>query len=54
MGAMGVCDTNSGQCVCKPSVTSKECNECKDGSYNLQENNLFGCTGKIAFYFHRD
>ncbi|KAJ9580421.1 hypothetical protein L9F63_024397, partial [Diploptera punctata] len=43
MGGLGVCDTKTGQCVCKPSVTSRRCDTCKHGTYNLVENNLFGC-----------
>lgn len=46
MGGLEVCDTKSGQCVCKPSVTSRKCDECKDGTYNLESENLFGCSGK--------
>lgn len=44
IGGIKVCDSDSGQCVCKPKVSSKDCNECADGAYNLQESNLFGCT----------
>ncbi|KAK3929045.1 Laminin subunit alpha [Frankliniella fusca] len=44
MGGINVCDTQSGQCLCKPSVGSRRCEECKDGSYNLSDNNLFGCS----------
>lgn len=44
-GNIAECDTKSGQCVCKPSVTSRRCDECVPGTYNLREDNLFGCTG---------
>ncbi|CAH0382822.1 unnamed protein product [Bemisia tabaci] len=44
LGGIGSCDTKTGQCVCKPSVTSRRCDICADGHYNLQEDNLFGCT----------
>lgn len=44
LGGIAVCDTESGQCACKPSVVSRSCSECSDGSYNLAEKNLFGCT----------
>ncbi|CAG2053236.1 unnamed protein product [Timema podura] len=43
VGGLGVCDTKSGQCVCKGFVKSRRCDACIDGTYNLQENNLFGC-----------
>lgn len=36
---------SQGQCVCKDNVQGLECNECKSGYYNLQENNPQGCTG---------
>ncbi|XP_065337904.1 laminin subunit alpha [Cloeon dipterum] len=44
VGGIRVCDTKSGQCMCKPSVTSRKCEECVDGTYDLMESNLFGCT----------
>nr|CAD7256718.1 unnamed protein product [Timema shepardi] len=44
VGGLGVCDTKSGQCVCKGFVKSRRCDACIDGTYNLQENNLFGCS----------
>ncbi|XP_050301015.1 laminin subunit alpha [Anthonomus grandis grandis] len=44
LGGIQVCDTENGQCVCKPSVVARGCTECVDGTYNLQEDNLFGCT----------
>ncbi|CAG9771124.1 unnamed protein product [Ceutorhynchus assimilis] len=44
LGGIAVCDTEDGQCVCKPSVIARGCSECADGTYNLQEDNLFGCS----------
>ncbi|PBC25348.1 Laminin subunit alpha [Apis cerana cerana] len=44
IGNIGECDTKSGQCICKPGVTDRSCNQCVDGTYNLQESNFFGCT----------
>ncbi|KAJ8973563.1 hypothetical protein NQ317_009587 [Molorchus minor] len=44
LGGIAVCDTEDGQCVCKPSVGSRSCSECEDGTYDLKEDNLFGCT----------
>uniref|UniRef100_A0A3B4YWT5 Laminin A chain n=1 Tax=Stegastes partitus TaxID=144197 RepID=A0A3B4YWT5_9TELE len=39
------CAQESGQCHCKPNACSGTCSTCKDGFYNLQENNYFGCQG---------
>lgn len=46
LSGVGVCNTKTGQCVCKPSATSRRCDECSEGFYSLNENSLFGCTGK--------
>ena len=43
VGGLAVCDSDSGQCVCKPRVTERQCTSCKDGTFNLMEDNLFGC-----------
>lgn len=51
MGGINVCNPQSGQCLCKPSVGSRRCDSCKDGSYNLSEDNLFGCTGESYFSY---
>lgn len=51
MGGVGVCDTKTGQCICKPLVTSRRCDTCSPGTYNLIENNLFGCSGKNIYHF---
>ena len=42
---IGTCDSKSGQCSCKHSVTERGCSECRAGSFNLTESNIFGCTG---------
>ncbi|XP_063064918.1 laminin subunit alpha-5 isoform X2 [Engraulis encrasicolus] len=39
------CEQNSGQCFCKPNVCSGTCSVCKEGYYNLQNDNFFGCQG---------
>ena len=41
-----VCNTETGQCMCKPDVGGRDCDSCRDGFYNLQESNPFGCTSK--------
>ncbi|XP_015919728.2 laminin subunit alpha isoform X1 [Parasteatoda tepidariorum] len=42
-GGIAVCAKTNGQCSCKPNVGSRQCSECKDGYYQLEDNNLFGC-----------
>ncbi|XP_057219104.1 laminin subunit alpha-5 isoform X1 [Triplophysa rosa] len=39
------CTQSTGQCYCKPNVCSGTCAVCKDGYYNLQSTNYFGCQG---------
>uniref|UniRef100_H3CDM0 Laminin, alpha 5 n=1 Tax=Tetraodon nigroviridis TaxID=99883 RepID=H3CDM0_TETNG len=39
------CAQDSGQCPCKPNACSGTCSTCKDGFYNLQQQNYFGCQG---------
>ncbi|XP_027144166.1 laminin subunit alpha-5 isoform X2 [Larimichthys crocea] len=39
------CAQETGQCHCKPNACSGTCSTCKDGYYNLQEQNYFGCQG---------
>lgn len=45
VGGIAVCAKTAGQCLCKPNVGSRECAECKDGSYELDSDDLFGCKG---------
>ena len=44
-GASRVCNT-LGQCMCKPFVDGRRCDMCRDGTFNLQDYNIFGCEGK--------
>uniref|UniRef100_A0A8C4Z2D7 Laminin subunit alpha-5 n=1 Tax=Gadus morhua TaxID=8049 RepID=A0A8C4Z2D7_GADMO len=39
------CAQSTGQCPCRPGVCSGTCSVCKDGFFNLQEGNFFGCQG---------
>lgn len=45
VGALDTCDSKSGQCSCKPSVSGRSCNECRDGMFDLFGGSLFGCKG---------
>lgn len=38
-----MCNETDGQCVCKDNVQGRQCEECRDSFYNLQENNNQGC-----------
>lgn len=43
IAALDTCNTKTGQCPCKPSIQSRDCSECRDGSFDLNGPNLFGC-----------
>lgn len=43
LGTLDTCNSKTGQCPCKPSVSGRVCNECKDGSFDLLGGNVFGC-----------
>lgn len=45
VGGIGICEPTTGQCVCKPSVEGQRCQECEDGTYEMMEDDLFGCKG---------
>lgn len=55
-----VCEPNEeGLCTCKKNVEGLRCMSCKDTYYDLQEDNIYGCSGdlllennKIKHYFH--
>ncbi|XP_049703370.2 laminin subunit alpha [Helicoverpa armigera] len=44
LGGLGSCNTRSGQCRCKMNVGDRQCNQCQDGFYKLDTNNVYGCT----------
>lgn len=52
-----VCEPNEeGYCTCKKNVEGLRCMSCKDTYYDLQEDNIHGCTGdlllqKSRYYF---
>ncbi|KAH3831938.1 hypothetical protein DPMN_105211 [Dreissena polymorpha] len=43
LAGVNICDTNSGQCMCKVSVTGRVCDRCKEGYHRLTGENVFGC-----------
>nr|XP_046253250.1 laminin subunit alpha-5 isoform X2 [Scatophagus argus] len=45
ISSVAECAQETGQCHCKPNACSGTCSTCKDGYYNLQEQNYFGCHG---------
>ncbi|XP_037833033.1 laminin subunit alpha-5 isoform X1 [Kryptolebias marmoratus] len=45
LSTLAECEQETGQCHCKPNVCSGTCLTCKDGYYNLQDHNYFGCHG---------
>uniref|UniRef100_A0A8D8UVI4 Laminin subunit alpha n=1 Tax=Cacopsylla melanoneura TaxID=428564 RepID=A0A8D8UVI4_9HEMI len=44
IGSIKNCDQKSGQCVCKATTQNRRCDACADGTFDLQDRNLFGCS----------
>ena len=42
-------DLVAGRCHCKTYVEGKRCDRCKDGHWNLDENNPDGCQGRYQY-----
>ncbi|XP_063244920.1 laminin subunit gamma-1 isoform X2 [Bacillus rossius redtenbacheri] len=49
LGNVPNCDPYSGACQCKENVEGKQCGRCKPGFFNLDEENVFGCTPCFCF-----
>ncbi|XP_065226738.1 laminin subunit alpha lam-3-like [Planococcus citri] len=43
-----MCD-NKGQCYCKVNSMGKKCDQCKEGTFGLHEDNIDGCTACFCF-----
>ncbi|XP_026718104.1 laminin subunit alpha-5 [Athene cunicularia] len=39
------CRQGDGQCFCKPNICGQFCSACKDGYFNMENANYFGCQG---------
>ncbi|XP_053250423.1 laminin subunit alpha-5 isoform X2 [Podarcis raffonei] len=39
------CQQGNGHCFCKPNTCGQFCSTCKEGYYNLESGNYFGCQG---------
>jgi len=44
VGTASVCNTTSGQCVCKENTYGRDCGLCSPGTFALSANNSLGCT----------
>nr|CAB3263372.1 laminin subunit alpha-5 [Phallusia mammillata] len=44
LDGVGECDTDDGQCWCRPYTCSQRCSQCEDGFFSLEERNYLGCT----------
>lgn len=43
VAGLSICDSITGQCLCKEYAGGRQCSRCAEGYYNLQEHNVFGC-----------
>lgn len=43
IATLDTCNTKTGQCACKPYTQGRTCNDCKDGTYDLDGSSLYGC-----------
>ncbi|XP_074594778.1 laminin subunit alpha [Brevipalpus obovatus] len=43
INSLDSCNDESGQCLCRESVSETDCSICKPGSFGLQAANYFGC-----------
>ncbi|XP_054153409.1 laminin subunit alpha-like [Oppia nitens] len=43
INGIGLCNTESGECLCKHNVKGRVCDSCKDETYGLTSGNVFGC-----------
>ncbi|XP_039265221.2 laminin subunit alpha-5-like isoform X2 [Styela clava] len=45
LDGVAACDTEFGDCWCKPYTCTQRCSQCDDGFFGLEESHYFGCTG---------
>ncbi|XP_042318376.1 laminin subunit alpha-5, partial [Sceloporus undulatus] len=45
IGGVAECLQDDGHCFCKPNICGQFCSTCKEGYYNLDSGNYFGCQG---------
>uniref|UniRef100_A0A8C4TQL5 Laminin subunit alpha 5 n=1 Tax=Falco tinnunculus TaxID=100819 RepID=A0A8C4TQL5_FALTI len=45
MSRIAECQQGDGQCFCKPNICGQFCLTCKDGYFNMENANYFGCQG---------
>ena len=43
VGGSGECEQQSGNCTCKPLVIGQTCNQCKPGTFGLNQSDTNGC-----------
>ncbi|KAM6455807.1 laminin subunit alpha-5 isoform 2-T2 [Liasis olivaceus] len=45
MAGIAECQQGNGHCFCKPNICGQMCSTCKEGYFNLESGNYFGCEG---------
>ncbi|XP_010149624.1 PREDICTED: laminin subunit alpha-5, partial [Eurypyga helias] len=45
LSGIAECQQGDGQCFCKPNICGQFCSTCKDGYFNMENANYFGCQG---------
>jgi len=47
----GLCESATGQCICKDNVEGQRCDRCKYSFYGLRENDPAGCQSRPCMEF---
>ncbi|XP_026553187.1 laminin subunit alpha-5 isoform X1 [Pseudonaja textilis] len=45
MAGVAECQQGDGHCFCKPNICGQKCTTCREGYFNLESGNYFGCKG---------